>query len=659
MTAIIIIGIVIFIIYSASNNKKPALRNKSYTNPDYSSKSGKGVEGELRRNHTRKFDINVTTSSSSRTFNDDSVIDISNLLYKIDSEFDLKTYEDKVPYWKHHYVYSYSEIVSATNEQKNFYEIFKSRFLHEEYLDLEGNTNYAFILLFDLLNEYDHHKDIPKVEKQLRILGKYYPKTKPYGIPFLTKKIDRKGYYERNSRIHEENVYSYQNYNTDYDYWKTGSKYKTKLNLNEEEVKLLNKLWYPNNNFCSIEYCYLEVLKLFIYTISALKDKYAEEGTSLDVQFLHVADVIAKKQFNYRRGSQNYKYIIENTTNEFYSHIFKYCENSVREYYGHKRKISTDTNYAIAEAKVEFDTKIISKVTELLPALITKVSLPDEATDIELYNQNTSRWRIRFEELTEKYQGKPREFFDSILALGRLNKHNPSIENIFFEASKFIAKHSSEIALSFYVYYIYYDLQSATFDNRQLTKTIQKSLFKTNEQLHTFEKVVSELIRDKNLDKALNDISKIYEVKRKKIQLDTTIIKQVQQQHSGTVEILNEYLNDDFDDETTTIRVQEINTEEIKIDIYQKNTEAYHSAFMEDLGFRPIQILTLEVFQKNNLSVAQTEIEVFAKSKGLFKNQIIDSINDTCYEFLDDVLIEEDDDYYTINPNYFQRISIK
>jgi len=27
-------------------------------------------------------------------------------------------------------------------------------------------------------------------------------------------------------------------------------------------------------------------------------------------------------------------------------------------------------------------------------------------------------------------------------------------------------------------------LKSATFDNKQLTKTIQKSLFKTNEQIH-------------------------------------------------------------------------------------------------------------------------------------------------------------------------------
>jgi hypothetical protein len=38
---------------------------------------------------------------------------------------------------------------------------------------------------------------------------------------------------------------------------------------------------------------------------------------------------------------------------------------------------------------------------------------------------------------------------------------------------------------------------------------------------------------------------------------------------------------------------------------------------------------------------------------------LIESINDTCYEFLDDILIEEEDDYYTIDTNYFQKILTK
>jgi hypothetical protein len=659
MTAIIIIAIIIFIIYAASSKKKPTQQNTTYTNPNNKQKSEKEIRDELVQSLIKNIKVTVTTSSSTSNYNDDSIIDVTDQSYRINSNSNLKKYSSGVPYWAHHYVYSYSEINSASSEQKKFYAIFKNSFLNGEYFDLEGNTNYAFILLFDLLIEFDNHKDISKLESQLKILGQCYPKTKSYGISFLIQKMEANGDSDGVSRLRAEDRYSYQNYNTDYDYWRLGTKYKTKLKLNDEEVKLLNKLWYPSNNFCSVEYCCVEILKLYITVIEELKASYIAEGTTIDAQFLAVADVIARKHFKYKNGSQNYKYCIETTTNEFYSHIFKHCENAVREYYGHKRKINTDTYYTTAEAKTEFETKIISKVSGLLPVLISKVSVPDEATDIELYSQNTNRWKIKFEELTTRYNEKPKEFIDSIVALGKLNKKNPSIENIFFEASKFIAKYDKESALSLYVHYLFHDLKSATFDNKQLTKTIQKSLFKTNEQLHDFEIIVSELIKDKDLEKALKNVSKVYEVKRKKIKLDTTSIKEVQQQHSGTVELLNEYLKDDFEDENNSIKSQEINNEEIKIEITQKSEETSHSAFVRDLTFSPIHISALELFSKSNFSIPQSELEIFAKSKGIFKNQLIVSINETCYDFLDDVLIEEEDDYYTINTNYFQRISVQ
>ncbi len=198
-----------------------------------------------------------------------------------------------------------------------------------------------------------------------------------------------------------------------------------------------------------------------------------------------------------------------------------------------------------------------------------------------------------------------------------------------------------------------------SFDNKQLTKTIQKNLFKNNEQLHEFEIVVSELIKNKNLERALQSVSKIYAIKRKKIQLDTASIKEVQQQHSGTVELLNEYLKDEYEDESNSIKTQEINSEELTIEITQKTNEVQHSIYVGDIAFTQIHTTALEVFAKSNFSVSQSEFETFAKSKGVFKNQLIESINEICYENLDDVLIEEEDEYYTINPNYYQRLLAK
>ena len=655
MGTVIVIGIIIFIIFALASKKKPTPPPPTYKKQ----KTAEELKAEMVESILKNIKITVTTSSSNSNYKDDSIIDVTGDSYRINTNGNLKKYSNGVPNWAHHYVYSYAEINSASAEQKKFYSIFKNSFLNGEYLDLEGNTNYAFILLFDLLNEYENHKDIPKLEKQLQALGQCYSKTKSYGISFLIQKMDAKGDSEGVSRLRAEDRYRYQNQNTDYDYWRLGSKYKTKLNLKEDEVKLLNKLWYPSNNFCSVEFCCLEILKLYIATIAELKGKYIQEGTTLDAQFLLVADVIARKHFKYKAGSNNYKYSIDSTINEFYSNIFKHCENAVREYYGHKRKINTDTYYTTAEAKTEFETKIVSKVAEILPTLISKVTLPDEATEIELYSQNTSRWKIKFEELTGNYKDNPKQFIEIIVSLGALNKKNPSMENIFFEASKFISKYDKETALALYVHYLYHDLKSSTFDNKQLTKTIQKNLFKSNEQLHDFEIVVSELIKDNNLENALQGVSKIYTVKRKKIQLDTNSIKEVQQQHSGTVELLNEYLKDEYEDENNTIKTQEINSEEVSIEITQKTNEVHNSIYISDFAFTQIHTTALEIFAKSNLSVSQSELETFAKSKGVFKNQLIESINEVCYENLDDILIEEEEEYYTINPNYYQRLLVK
>lgn len=647
---IFIIGIIIFIIYIASGKDDDPRQINTYNNRY---KSDEVIRNELMQKLNKNIKVSVTTSSSLNNYKDDSIIDVTGQSTRINSNYRMIKYSSGVPKWADKYIYSFSELESATFNQIQFYNFYKRSFANGEIVFLEGNTNYAFILMFDLQNEYEKDKNLLKLETRLKKLGECYPDTKPYGISILKKKRE----VDNIPISKKEDVYSYDNYYEEY--WKLGSKYKDKLKLKEEEVKLLNAIYNPSNTFFNIEYCGLEILKLYMALISALKDKYIQEETTIDQQFLAVADVIARKQFRYRNGSQNYKYCIETTPNEFYSHIFKCCENAVREFYGHKRKLNTDNYYSNLEAKTEFETKILFKATKLLPILISKVSQPDTNTDIELYTLNTSRWKIKFEELTTSYNEKPFEFMDSIIVLGKLNKKNPSIENIFFEASKFIAKYNKETALSLYVHYLYHDLKSTTFDNKQLTKTIQKSLFKTNEQLHDFERIVSELIKDKDLEKALKSVSKVYEVKRKKIQLNIASIKEVQNQHSGTVELLNEYLKDDFEDENNTIKSQEISNEEIQIEIIQKSEDVHHSAFVSELTFTAMHTTVLELFAKSNFSVSQSELEVFAKSKGIFKNQLIESINDTCYEFLDDVLIEEEEDYYTINTNYFQRISTK
>ncbi|GAA4443335.1 hypothetical protein GCM10023188_43920 [Pontibacter saemangeumensis] len=597
---------------------------------------------------------------------DSSIIDVTGEAYKLNYRTQDATKKDQdlgVPTWSHQYVYSYAEINRATGAQIRFYKRFKESFLNSVYLDLEGNTNYAFILLFDLLtNEYEKHGDLTKLEDDLAALGHHYPKTKSYATSFLIQKMEAAGDRQGVERLRGSQYSYYNSYQSNYgsEYWKLGSKYKTKLALTEEETVLLNKLWDPGNNFCGVEFCLLEVSKLYLAIIKKLGDRCAVEGSSLQNEFKAVSDVVARKYFKYRSNSNNYKYSIESTSNELYGTIFKHCENAVREYYGHKRKVSTETVYhTIPEVAVVFEEKLTTRINAIIPELLSSISLPDEATENELNAQNTTRWKTRFEEIAGSSKGSDgKQFIKDIRQLGELNKKNPSLENIYFEASKFIAKTDGEAALVLYIHYLYYDLQSVAFNNKQFTKTVQKSLFKTEEQLNDFKAIINELIRERDLEKAVQAVSSLYAPKRKKIQINRDAIKEVQQQHAGTVELLNEYLQEDDEPVQPDAKNGPADTieEEISFESLIPRAKGSDGFFLDSIALSGVQCDLLRLFADNNFTIAQKEVEVFSKVNKQMRNQLIDSINETCYEQLDDVLIEEEGEYYMIYENYFQQL---
>jgi hypothetical protein len=598
--------------------------------------------------------IKITIGTSTTNLYDDSVIDISDSGYKI-PEVQTANNSD-VPYWAHFYIYSYQDLAKANTQQKAFYQQFKASFLKGQYLDIKGNTNYAFILLFDLLQESDRQPDLKMLEEQLSALADNYPRTATYCRSFLAEKMQKRGDYEGIARINEMYRYRYPTSGYEFSDYNLGTKYKAKLKLTDEQVKLLNKIYYPNNNFCSIEFCLVQTIRLFLLLIEEYNDLLANQGSTLSKELEEVAGVVATNEFKYRRNSSNFKYAIDSFSADLYRLLFKYSENALREHYGHKRKINMDFQYT-GETKKQLQEKVLDRLPEVMVTILPKIEGPDEAAEWALNEQNTSRWKTAFEKIKTDFGANSTALLSAIHQLAKANKKNPSIENIYLEASKWMAKMDREASVSFYVYYLFYDLKSATFDNRPLTKTIQKSLFKTADELQAFEQIITNLIKDRDLEKALQGIPKVFGPKRKKIKLDTAAITEVHQKHCSTVNLLDDILNDDEELEHTDPPAEN-KDEELKIEIIQTGAQStIQSEIANPLHLTQVQLELLEVFAKQSWLVTGEEMDAFAKSKGVFKNGLIESLNEACYECLDDVLIEEEEENFIINEQYFQKIT--
>jgi len=345
-------------------------------------------------------------------------------------------------------------------------------------------------------------------------------------------------------------------------------------------------------------------------------------------------------------------YIDHQAETEIYLTIFKRVENSVRETFGHKRKLSTEfTPINSIYLQDEFEERIGVLVNRLIIKHENKIIKPDISTQIVLNAQNVNRWKIEFSNITENFIKEDLSHFNNTIdQLEMANKKNPNIEKIFFEAAKFIATYDKVQSLIYYAKYIYYDLKSSKFDNQQPTISVKKVLFSSEEQQNEYKKIIDELIKTKNLKTAIEKIPYIYVPKRKKIILDKTAINEIEQKHAGTVELLSGYLENE-DNSGSEKKNQE------EVEILLKQTSKPKSKFAAELKLNEVQERLVEMIVKNTYSIHQKEVELYAIKHGLFKNQLIDSINEICSSHLDgEALIEEDEESYVIEKSYYKEI---
>jgi hypothetical protein len=434
-----------------------------------------------------------------------------------------------------------------------------------------------------------------------------------------------------------------------------GDEYQKQLNLTGQQVDILNRLWYPSNNFSSIPFCRSQIVKLFVLILDDLSYKYWKLGTAIEVEFNTVADLMTRSRYKNGLNDYSYKHTMISSLTDIHYNIFKHAENALRVHYGHTRKINTDVDFSDEEVLTEYHSRITDKLSQVLQIWIPRVDMPDRKTERLLYAQSPGRWRLAFERISKEFRNDTPRYMDLVMDLAELNSSNPSLEMIYYEASKDISLVDPQAALTLYIHYIYTDLLSETFDNRPLNKTNIKKLFKTDEQLHDFQVVIENLISSRDISQALVAVKTLLLPKRKKISLNADAIEVIKQRHSGTVELLNKYLQEEEEPADVTQVAIAADIPEPLVPPF----EGTGKIFIDEVKLSAIQSDVLMHFSRNNFAVPQSEIGEMAKEKGVFKNQLIDSINEACFEVIDDVLIEEEEDNYVIYEQYYQNILAK
>lgn len=606
-------------------------------------------EQDKINNYEEDMNVHDITSNENKALileEHDGIIDIDKDDEIIDVEDLSLGMSIKIPSWPHRYIYSESDLDHASQEQKDFYKKFKHAFHQGRYIDTLGNSNYYFILLFDLFEDYKIHQDLKLLEELIDSISIEYPRTRGYARRFLLDKMyevgDRVGIARLESKIVEENSYMS---------WDWQSRYRDKLNLSKADQKIIERIYLPTNNFVENSFCATELVKLYIRTIKVLNKAYVSKGLQKDNEFGIVLDLIARKEYRYHLNSPNYNYQVKNNSNAIYSYILKYCEQLLRSFYHFKKLSSFDRQYSHVDVNEAIKEHILVHIETSLSELLAEVATLDLSTERFLYTNHPTRWKsiLRLDEAFYLEKGNEEfiKYAETILAL---NKSNTSLENIFLELSKFLAGLDKQKSLEYFLRYTDQNISARKLVLKEMTKTISRILFKDSESHLRYTTLLTRLMRREfTIEEALLEVKGFYEPIRKKIQLDQKVIQKVQQDFTGTVDLLGEFLSDDNLEEIEVINLAPVENAaqlEAKIESIDKYL----------IEVNQVESDLLDLFNTNSFSLSKAQIADYCHSTGSMQNVLINNINEKCYDVIDDLLIEDGAESLTIDGNYYAQI---
>lgn len=206
---------------------------------------------------------------------------------------------------------------------------------------------------------------------------------------------------------------------------------------------------------------------------------------------------------------------------------------------------------------------------------------------------------------------------------------------------------TSLYTLKLYLHYLTVKSSSPTYKYSE-----HKVTFNNQAKEQAFNNICEQLIHDDDLDNVFAQLDDFLHTTfpddtepeplqppRKKIKLNISSIKQAKTKQKEIAELLGEYLNEE--------------------DIENNISATLQSAHITPDNTYSNQEELFKLFCSNACCLSMEKANEFTHLRGLFTESFIESINDQYYETLDDLLIEEDDDGYTLNQEYLEQIMNK
>lgn len=274
----------------------------------------------------------------------------------------------------------------------------------------------------------------------------------------------------------------------------------------------------------------------------------------------------------------------------------------------------------------------------LIEKQIRQTPPPTPTEDKKLFANDNQRWKRQYDRWTQTFDsGNPSDFYEKVVRLASLNQNVrvADTRNMLYKGYVFMIGHHQATALKLYLHYLSIKSNSNTFKHKQISTRSISKLFNSTGQKEKFDAICLQFMKHEKLDKALTQIEELYTPVRKKISLRTDSIQEANTKQIQVAQLLSAYLDDEP-------------TPEVPVSI---NIEQEQEKTAEDN-----QKELFKLFITNSYRLNQQEVHIFAQSKGLFKDQFIESINEQYYDEFDDLLIEENGEEYILNKAYYQQV---